>query len=124
VGARAKSYLHVLMYAQADYFQIDRLRARAKKHFRASFLDQLDRESFQAIVVEIYRLANEFDRGLRDMVVELTIDNLATLRGGISPVLDNDLLKIVPDFAVDLCIATLDKFSINQTQSIDVNAGW
>jgi hypothetical protein len=113
VGARTMSYFHILMYAQAYYFQIDGLKARAKKYFRASFVDQLDKESLYAVVVEVYRSTTEYDRGLSDLVVELTLDNLPALRSGKSPILDNDLLRLIPEFATDLCIATLDKYYHN-----------
>jgi hypothetical protein len=117
---------HVLMYAEADYFQIDRLKALAKKKFQASFMDKPNKQSFQAAVVEAYRSTAEYDRGLKDVVIELTRTNLTALRGGgllnlMPPVpvaLSNELLRSVPEFAVDLCIATLDKmYIVNRQQS-------
>jgi hypothetical protein len=105
------------MYAEADYFQIDRLKTMAKKKFRGSFMDKPDRASFRAAVVEVYRSTAEHDRGLKDVVIALTKSNLTILRGGIFPVLDDGLLRSVPEFAIDLCIATLGKYVDSQIQN-------
>jgi len=115
--ALSLSCFHVLMYAEADYFQVDRLKAMAKKKFRASFMDKPDRKSFQVAVMEVYRSTAEYDRGLKDVVIALTRSNLVILRGGIFPVLADDLLRSVPEFAVDLCIATLGKYVDSQIQN-------
>ncbi|KAN0074894.1 BTB/POZ fold [Elaphomyces granulatus] len=112
--ALSLSCFHVLMYVEADYFQVDRLKALAKEKFCASFMDKPDRKSFQAAVVEVYRSTPEYDRGLKDVVIASTRNNLATLRNWWYPVLNNDLLRSVPEFAVDLCIATLDKYVEDQ----------
>jgi hypothetical protein len=40
----------------------------------------------------------------------LITDNLQALRKGTRPILDNDLLKQIPDFMHDLCVSTLDKY--------------
>ncbi|OXV08566.1 hypothetical protein Egran_03671 [Elaphomyces granulatus] len=104
------SCFHTLMYSTADYFQIEGLKSKAMKHFRASFLKEADRESFADAVTKVYSLTIENDRGLRDIVMELTMDNLQALRKGTRPILDNDILKQIPDFMHDLCVATLDKY--------------
>jgi hypothetical protein len=115
--ALSLSCFHVLVYAEADYFKINNLKSMAKEKFRASFMDKPDRISFQAAVAEVYRSIPEYDRGLKDVVIVSTMNNLATLRHGWFPVLTNDLLNCVPEFAIDLCIAALDKYVENPKQS-------
>ena len=80
-------------------------------------MDKPDRASFRAAVVEVYRSTAEHDRGLKDVVIALTNSNLTILRGGIFPVLDDGLLRSVPEFAIDLCIATLGKYVDSQIQN-------
>ena len=104
------SCFHALVYFAADYFQIEGLKAEAKNHFRASFLKEASPESFTDTVAKVYSLTVGHDRGLRDIIMELVTDNLPALRKEEKPILDNDLLKRIPDFTHDLCVATLDKY--------------
>jgi hypothetical protein len=109
-------HFHVLMYVQADYFQIDSLQTRAEKYFRASFLDWRDRRSFKATITEIYTSTPESDQRIRNAVVALTINNLATLRSGIEAILDDEFLKRLPAFAADLSISMLNQYCGYETQ--------
>ncbi|CRG86066.1 hypothetical protein PISL3812_03069 [Talaromyces islandicus] len=102
---------HVRMYPQADYFQIDGLKRRAGKYFRKSFLDRPSKESFEAVIAEIYTSIPECDDQIRDAAIELTMDNLETLRNGTEVILLDGFLKRSPAFAADLCISMLKRRS-------------
>ena len=97
------------MYAQVDYFLIDRLQVKAKQYLAASFIGNQNSNSFASTIVEVYTSTASFNRGLRDVVVRLVKDNLTTLRGSVFPILDNSLLTRVPEFAEDLCVSLLDQ---------------
>ncbi|KAB8228866.1 BTB/POZ domain-containing protein [Aspergillus alliaceus] len=105
---------HAQMYAQGDYFLIDRLQVKAKQYFVASFIRNQNSSSFTSTIVEVYTSTAGVNRGLRDVVVELVKDNLTTLRGSAFPILNNNLLTRVPDFAHDLCVSLLDQ-SVGRT---------
>jgi hypothetical protein len=109
---------HVQMYAQADYFQIDGLKSRAEKYFRGSFLDQLNRESFEAVIKEIYTSTPESDDQIRDVAVALTMDNLEILRNGTEVILLDRFLKQLPAFAADISISLLKNHGVSQKQVI------
>ncbi|EED11610.1 BTB/POZ domain protein [Talaromyces stipitatus ATCC 10500] len=109
---------HVRMYAQADYFQIDGLKSRAERYFRGSFLDQPSKDPFEAIITEIYTSIPESDEQIRDAAIELTMDNLETLRNGTEVILLDGFLKRSPAFAADLCIAMLKRRSESQKEEI------
>ena len=103
---------HVLMYALADRLLINGLKAASKNYFRDGLMERLDSQSFPPAVLEVYRSTPEHDRGLRDLVIEVTMDHLMTLRdpqGPGSGVLQNDLLQQIPEFAYDLSVAMMDK---------------
>ena len=68
-NAHSVSHFHALMYIQAEYFQIDSLKAKAKKYFCESFLYELNRSSFEAMIMDIYNLTIESDQGLREVAV-------------------------------------------------------
>ncbi|PKX97673.1 BTB/POZ domain-containing protein [Aspergillus novofumigatus IBT 16806] len=70
------SHFHAQMYAQGDYFQIEGLKAKVKERFEKTFLNTANEHSFAATVIEVYTLTAEDDRGLRDIVVQLTRNNL------------------------------------------------
>ncbi|QKX59218.1 uncharacterized protein TRUGW13939_06350 [Talaromyces rugulosus] len=98
---------HVRMYVQADYFQIDGLKSKTERYFRASFLDRLNRESFEAVITEIYTLTPESDDQIRDAAVALTMDNLDILRNETEAILLDEFLKRLPAFAADISISFL-----------------
>ncbi|RAL01447.1 BTB/POZ domain-containing protein [Aspergillus ibericus CBS 121593] len=98
---------HVRMYAQGSYFQVDALKAKAKEHFAKAFLENVDRGVFAAIVEEVYTSTVSSDRGLRDIVVEKIMKFLPLLMVAPSPLVDGFVLGLVPEFAVDLCLASL-----------------
>ncbi|PYH50899.1 BTB/POZ domain-containing protein [Aspergillus niger CBS 101883] len=111
-----QAFFHAQMYAQGDYFQINELKKKAKDYFMKSFLEHPDQDSFSSSVVEVYSSTGEHDRGLRDLVVQLTTDNLKILRNGDNPILCDGLLESVPKFMLEVCLSTLDKCAEYQRQ--------
>ncbi|RLL94481.1 hypothetical protein CFD26_103110 [Aspergillus turcosus] len=116
VIARA-SHFHAQMYAQGDYFQIEGLKAKAKERFEKTFLNSSTKDSFAATVTEVYTSTAEDDRGLRDIVVQLTRNNLPQLRSGQNPILSDQLLKLVPQFMLDICVSAMDECARYQKHS-------
>jgi hypothetical protein len=94
---------HAMMYTQGEYFQIQGLKRAALKLVWATFMHRPDRESIAAIVKETYHSNPPHDRELRELVVDLMLDNAETLRTGQTPALDDDLLSLAPDFTLGLC---------------------
>ncbi|KAF7169365.1 hypothetical protein CNMCM5623_002128 [Aspergillus felis] len=103
-----QAFFHAQMYAQGAYFQIDGLKTRAKEYFEKSFMKFPDRESFTSAVLEVYDSTGGDDRELRDLVIQMTTDNLLLLRAGENPILDRTLLEMVPNFMLDICLSALD----------------
>ncbi|RAH59408.1 hypothetical protein BO85DRAFT_458525 [Aspergillus piperis CBS 112811] len=68
------------------------------------------------IYAQVYSSTGEHDRGLRDLVVQLTTDNLKALRSGDDPIFCNSLLASVPNFMLDICLSTLDRCAEYQRQ--------
>lgn len=99
-------YFHLRMYGEADYFNIEALRQRALKYFRASFLKNTDNLSFAAIIKELYSERADY-RPLRGIAVKAIVDNLSTLSRDGNPFLGRELLQLVPGFTVDLCLETV-----------------
>ncbi|PYH28311.1 uncharacterized protein BO87DRAFT_285522, partial [Aspergillus neoniger CBS 115656] len=58
----------------------------------------------------------EHDRGLRDLVVQLTTDDLNILRSGGNPIFCDSLLEPVPKFMLEVRLSTLDKCAEYQRQ--------
>ncbi|KAJ6126262.1 hypothetical protein N7471_010755 [Penicillium samsonianum] len=102
-------YFHVRMYGEADYFMINDLKAKAKAHFLACFMDNPKRKPFADTIEELYSTQADY-RQLRQLAIETIVDDLPNLRKGLFPVIDSRLMKAVPDFTYDLCQATLDKY--------------
>ena len=102
-------YFHVRMYGVADYFMIDDLKSKAEAYFRASFMDCPERESFAGMIQELYSTQANYEE-LRQLAIQLIVDNLSNLRIGRTPVIDAELMKSVPHFTYDLCQATLDHY--------------
>jgi hypothetical protein len=102
-------YFHVRMYGEADYFMISDLKTKAKAHFLASFMGNPKRTTFADTIEELYSTQADY-RQLRQLAIEMIVENLPNLRKGLFPVIDSRLMKAVPDFTLDLCQATLDKY--------------
>lgn len=78
------------------------------------------RESFASAVTEVYNSTGENDRGLRDLVVRLTKDNLTLLRTIENPILDSTLLKISPAFMLEICLSVLEKCAIKGYMNVGI----
>ncbi|KAF3399976.1 hypothetical protein F1880_008434 [Penicillium rolfsii] len=103
------SYFYVRMYSEADYFMISDLKTKAKVHFRASFMNFPDRDSFAKMIEELYSTRANYHE-LRKQAIEVIVDNLLDLRKGFAPVIDSEVVGSVPGFAIDLCLATMDNY--------------
>ncbi|KAL2871606.1 BTB/POZ domain-containing protein [Aspergillus lucknowensis] len=108
------SYFHLRIFGQADYFMISDLKDRAKEQFRASFMDCSDRYMFAEVIKELYSNRANYQE-IRKVAIDVVVDNLPNLRKGFIPAIDSELVKAVPDFAIDLCLATLDKYASEPT---------
>lgn len=104
------------MYVQADYFQIESLKARAEKCFSSSFLKDCRlgnawRMPFEEAIEETYNSTPESDKRIRKMVIKLCVTNMTRLRGGGGQsILTDEFLKRLPAFAADLSISLLNKY--------------
>lgn len=100
---------HVWIYALADRLLIEGLKVLAGRYFHELLESSLDSPSFARAVEEVYSSTPPEDRGLRDLVIQVTLKNLSTLRRTGS--LSDDLFRNVPDFAVDFSIAKVKKYT-------------
>lgn len=115
---------HILMYSLADRMFIHGLKALSKDKVKKELARRLDSITFPHAIFEIYSTTPASDRGLRDLVVKMTMDNLVSLRSGAKtmdpaeektgeesePVpLPDSLVKSVPQFSSDLAVAMMDR---------------
>lgn len=121
-NARSVPHFHALMYIQADYFQIEGLKTRANRYFRESFLYELTQSSYEAMITDIYNSTLPSDQGLRRVSVALTVENLGTFRA--KAILDDELLKQMPAFAADLCIAMLHSDTAGSMRNLHGFGRW
>lgn len=108
-GAQGICHFNVLMYIQADYFHIETLKLKALKRFQSYFqpFPAFTQRSFEAVVMEIYDRTAE-DDPIRAQLVTLTAKNSAVLKGK-GNIINRTFLERFPVFAVDLCLASLDR---------------
>ncbi|KAL4866012.1 hypothetical protein BDV12DRAFT_199562 [Aspergillus spectabilis] len=103
-------YFHMRIFGEADYFMISDLKDIAKEQFRTSFTDCSERDLFAEVIKELYLERANYQE-LRTVAIEVVVNNLPSLRKGFDPAIDSELLEAVPNFAVDLCLATIYKYS-------------
>jgi hypothetical protein len=134
VGARPKSsaplydklfhsaaYFHLRVYAEADYFMIDELKVKAEAEFCKAFvrlltIELIFKKEYQAqftiskIIGELYSRRGSYSV-LREMVLELMINNMPGLRQTIfMPPTEGCLFpSLHPEFAADLCWGMIEK---------------
>lgn len=72
-------------------------------------MDSSDRESFMSAVIEVYSSTGAHDRGLRDLVIQLTTYSLRLLRDSDSPVFDRTFLELVPDFLLEIGLSATQR---------------
>ena len=104
-------YIHMRIFGEADYLMISDLKDRAKEQFCESLRGCYDRKFFAEIIKELYSDRANY-QSLRKLAIDVVIDNLPNLRKGFAPAIDIELMKAVPDFAIDLCLATLDNYVV------------
>ncbi|PLB47583.1 hypothetical protein P170DRAFT_360772, partial [Aspergillus steynii IBT 23096] len=66
-------------------------------------------ELFFSAIIKIYNSTIDSDYGLRNLIIQMIKDNLGMLRAKENPILDKTLLKIIPDFILEICLSALDK---------------
>lgn len=107
-GEECVARFHAQMYSVGDYFQIPGLKTTAQRYFRVALGCVWSRYAFYVTVDEVYTSTPASDRGLRDIVGELVMKNPQWVRGGLKPMLYDGLLRDVPEFAIDLCLDSVD----------------
>lgn len=103
---------HILMYSLADQMFIKGLKALSRCKVKRELRQQLDTHSFSATILDIYNSTPTINRGLRDLVVRMTMDHLTELRSGKEAALaalQNSLLESVPQYSYNLLIASIDR---------------
>lgn len=100
-------FFHIWVYALADRLLINGLKTLAREYFHESLQRYLNSRDFGNAVEDVYSLTPPEDRGLRDLVIQVTLDNMRTLRQ--TGALRDDIFRKVPDFAIDLCIARINR---------------
>ena len=103
---------HILMYSLADRMFIEGLKALSRCRVEQELPQRLDARSFPGAVLEIYNSTPAVDRGLRDLVVRMTMDHLTEMRTGkeaAPAALQNGLLESVPQYSYDLLVASIDR---------------
>jgi hypothetical protein len=103
---------HILMYSLADRLIIHGLKSLSKIKVKKELIQSLlDENAFRKAVVETYNSTPEHDRGLRDLIVDITTDHLSDLRQETSApaALQDSLFKEVPEYAYDLLRAMINK---------------
>ncbi|KAL5332136.1 BTB/POZ protein [Aspergillus crustosus] len=102
-------YFHMRVFGEADYFMISSLKDKAREQFRTSFTDCLERDLLAKVIKELYSERANYQE-LKPLAIDVVVNNLPSLRKGFSTAIDSELLEAVPKFAVDLCLATMDKY--------------
>lgn len=97
------------MCGEADYFMIEDLKIKAKENFRDSLENCSEKLVLAQTIRELYSTRANY-RDVRELVTRLIEERLRELQGGLTPVIDYDLLKAYPEFAAKLCIATREKY--------------
>ncbi|KAL2859768.1 uncharacterized protein BJX67DRAFT_376056 [Aspergillus lucknowensis] len=102
-------YFHMRVFGEADYFMISPLKDKAREQFPTSFTDCSEKDLFAEVIKELYSERANYQE-LKTLAIDVVVDNLPSLREGFSTAIDSELLEAVPKFAVDLCLATMDKY--------------
>lgn len=115
------AYFHLRMYAEADYFMIDELKVKAEAEFCKAFetlitIELIFKKDYAAkfainkIINELYSRRGNYGV-LREMVLELMLNNMAGLRQTIfmSPMEGSCFLSLHPEFGADFCWGMMEK---------------
>ena len=109
IGHRLELHLSVfetLVYAAADYYQIPSLKGTVIKRFKALTFSDRDPQIGALLCVpaapEVYNVPPSTDRGLKDIIVEIIIDNFTNfVCGKETPCIFRD----VPESAADMLLS-------------------
>ncbi|KAJ5821251.1 uncharacterized protein N7525_010535 [Penicillium rubens] len=109
--------LHILMYSFADRLLIHGLKALSKDKVEKELaLVRLDSSTFPHIISGIYSSTPESDRGLRDLALQMTMDNLVALRSAAGTgeesgpmAFPDSLAKSTPQFSSDLVVEMMNR---------------
>nr|KMM68934.1 hypothetical protein CPAG_05257 [Coccidioides posadasii RMSCC 3488] len=105
---------HILMYSLAERLFIHGLKRLSKQNVERELSQRVDGDTFFAAILEIYKTTPEHDRGLRDLIVNMTIKHLALLRKGenrLTLSLESDIFTQAPKYSHELLIALMDKWT-------------
>jgi hypothetical protein len=105
-------YFHARMYIEAGWWKVQDLKVKAKAHFTKAFMDNPDPKSFSKTIETIYAI-NTNCAELKDEVIKSIVPNIPMFWRGAGgsespPVLNVELLKLVPDFTFELVPKILD----------------
>ena len=115
---------HILMYSLADRMFIHGLKALSKEKVEKELAQRLEARTFPHAIYEIYSSTPASYRGLRDLVVRITMDNLVSLRTGVKrrklteagtveepgpAAFPDSLVSSVPQFSSDLAVAMMNR---------------
>ncbi|OJJ29601.1 hypothetical protein ASPWEDRAFT_55556 [Aspergillus wentii DTO 134E9] len=111
LGGCHPCYIHMCIFGEADYLMIIDLKDRAKEQFCESLSGCYGRKFFAEIIKELYSDRANYQI-LRKLAINVVIDHLPNLWKRFAPAIDIELMKAVPDFSIDLCLATLDNYMV------------
>lgn len=94
------------MYGEADYFKIEALKQKTSNDFRLSFRACPGSLGFSGVIQKLYS-EHADHQPLKDIALKAIRDNLSVLSRDEEPLLRHELLQLVPEFAIDLCLETV-----------------
>lgn len=118
----------IQMYALADRMMIHGLKELAQTKVKHGFIGYLDPDSYASVITDIYTTTPSNDRGLRDLAVDFTLNYITSLRSSVGgpAAFQDELLKTVPQFCLDFCVASINK-TMRQWDAVGVcekDWGW
>ncbi|CBF73627.1 hypothetical protein AN7973.2 [Aspergillus nidulans FGSC A4] len=102
-------YFYMRVSGKADYFINSSLEDKAREQFRTSFTDCSERDLFAEVIKELYSEGANY-QDLKTLAIDVVVNNLPSLQKGFSTAIDSQLLEAVPNCAIDLCLAIIDKY--------------
>ncbi|CEJ55322.1 hypothetical protein PMG11_01586 [Penicillium brasilianum] len=114
-------YFHARMYAEGDYFLVEKLKTRAQEYFAPAFQRSLEKqnlrkEALEQTVEEVYSNRTRYDE-LRSLTGPLIVKMLRVFSAEHKPFL-RDVMRSTPDFKFDLGMAFLDNEPLLSSRSM------
>ncbi|KAJ5729076.1 uncharacterized protein N7483_003584 [Penicillium malachiteum] len=98
------AYLHYRVYAEADYFMVDDLKAKAGTYFEETTMaKRLPADTLLEMIEEIWADGPNFTE-VKEAVVADCVRNLRYYQRGRQPMLTSEFLEEHPQFATALCL--------------------